>query len=468
MQPQPATIFAPAPKPKLERSLSLVQATAINMIDMVGIGPFVTLSVIVLYMQGPASIIAWLIGALLAMADGAIWAELGAKWPEAGGSYAFLQKLFGKRGRMMAFLFVWQTSIQAPLVMASAAIGFAHYVTYLIPLTDWQQRIVSGTLVLAMMALLYRKTGSIGKISVVLSVITIGTLLWVVGSGLLPASPVPGPLPNATQPIGHGWLAAVAVGFVTRSAMYSYLGYYNVCHLGAEIKNPSRNIPRAIFISIAGIALLYIGMQIAVLHVLPWQHVAKSDFVMSLYFQQLYGPAVAKVATCLILIIALSSLFSVMLGYSRIPYAAAAEGNFFPVFAKLHPRLHIPHISLLVMGGLAFIFSLLFKMADVIQAIIVIRIVVQFLAQAIGVLLWHHQKPTDERPFRMPLFPIPVFISIIIWLFLLCTSSPKYLLLAAGIITTGLILYHIIPWPERPVIAAPVEPENSTLNQQRL
>ena len=162
---------------ELERGLSLTQATAINMIDMVGIGPFVTMPLIVGAMKGPQCIIAWLLGALLAFMDGSIWAEMGAKWPMAGGSYVFLQKLYGKWGKMFAFLFIWQTTIQAPLVIASGAIGFAQYLTYLVALTGIQQKMVSGLLVLLLVLLLYRNIRSVGRISVILWIITGGTFI---------------------------------------------------------------------------------------------------------------------------------------------------------------------------------------------------------------------------------------------------------------------------------------------------
>jgi len=110
------------------------------MIDMVGIGPFVAISLVLTHLNGPLCLFAWLLGALLAYMDGMVWAELGAKWPEAGGSYVFLQKIFGsKGGKMMAFLFIWQTIIQAPLTAASSAIGFSQYLTYLVPLSAIQQ-----------------------------------------------------------------------------------------------------------------------------------------------------------------------------------------------------------------------------------------------------------------------------------------------------------------------------------------
>jgi len=432
------------PEAGLERGLSLSQATAINMIDMVGIGPFVTLPFIVGIMQGPLAILAWLLGALLAYMDGFIWAEMGAKWPEAGGSYVFLQKLFGQQkwGRYMAFLFIWQTFIQAPLVVASGAIGFSQYLTYLIPLNDWQKKMVSGALVLLLVSLLYRNIKSVGKLSVVLWIITGSTLIWLIFSGM-------GKF-NAAQAFNWSFagfnstsLLMVALGQASLKAVYSYLGYYNVCHLGAEIKTPAKNIPRSIFISITGIAILYLAMQIVILGVLPWQAIANSQFIASTYFEHIYNHATGQFATVLILCIALASLFSVLLGYSRIPYAAALNGDFFKIFSKVHPKHKFPHISLLALGGLAFIFSLLFKMKEIITAIITVRILIQFVSQAVGLIAWHIHKPEDSRPFTMPLFPVPAVISILIWLFIFFSNGWPYILGAIGIIVSGSLLYLV-------------------------
>jgi fructoselysine transporter len=441
------------PTKNLERSLSLTQATAINMIDMVGIGPFVTLSFIVGAMQGPACILAWLLGALLAYMDGMVWAELGAKWPEAGGSYVFLQKLFGQKswGKMLPFLFVWQTTIQAPLVIASGAIGFSAYLTYLVPLAPIMQKAVSGGLVILVVALLYRDIKSIGKLSVVLWLITGGTIIWLILSSIGHFS--------AAQAFDYkggfnlSSLFFVALGQASLKAVYSYLGYYNVCHLGAEIKNPEVNIPRSMFISITGIAVLYLCMQISVLGVLPWKQVAASPFIVSTYFETIYNVQVARIATVLILAIAMSSLFAATLGYSRIPYAAALNGDFFPIFAKVHPRLKFPHVSLLAIGGLAFVFSLLFRLGEVITAIITMRILVQFIMQAIGLIIWHREKPHDTRPYKMPLFPFPAILSIIIWLFILFSSGWRFIGIAIGIIMAGVVVYYFKEQTKKSAIA---------------
>jgi amino acid transporter len=428
---------------KLVRGLSLTQATSLNMIDMVGIGPFVTIPFIIQTMGGPQCILAWLLGAFLSFMDAFVWAELGAKWPQAGGSYVFLQKLFGKKyGRLMSFLFVWQTSIQAPLVVASGAIGFAQYLSFLVPLTAIEQKIVSGTLVIFLVILLYRNIQAIGKLSVIMWAVVASTILWLIISAFTHfdaqlAFTYPENAFDFTP------LFFVALGQASIKSIYSYLGYYNVCHLGAEIVNPQRNIPKSIFISIAGIAALYISMQIGILGVIPWQEAQHSEFIVSTFFEKLYGHTTAQVATGLILFIALSSLFAVMLGYSRVPYAAAKDGNFFKVFAKLHPTKHFPYVSLLALGGLAFGFSLLFKLKDIITAIIIMRILIQFISQSAGVIALHFKSKKLRLPYRMPFFPIPAILGIMVWLFVFFSSSTQFILGALGIIVTGCLLYFI-------------------------
>ncbi len=430
---------------KLVRGLGLTQAVAINTIDMVGIGPFIVIPFIIGSMHGPQCIIAWILGAVLAFADGAVWSELGAKWPEAGGSYAFLQNLYGRKGlgRLMSFLYVWQTIIQAPLVAASGAIGFSQYLLYLIPsLTPVGQKAVSGGLIILITILLYRKITDIGKISVFMGIIVGGTILWLIASGFSHFQPA---LAFTYSKDAFDLTPAffLGLGQASTKTIYSYLGYYNVCHLGGEIKEPEHNIPRSIFISIAIIATLYILMQIAVLGVIPWQEAKDSKFIISLFFEQLYGHTAALIATGLVLFIAISSLFAVMLGYSRVPYAAAVDGNFFSVFGKLHPTKNFPYVSLLLLAGTAFVFSLLFKMAEVITAIIVMRILVQFIGQSVGIILYHQRKKEERFPYRMLLYPLPPLIGIAVWLFVFCSAELKYILGALAVIGVGGVLFLI-------------------------
>jgi fructoselysine transporter len=418
-------------KPTQERRLGLLQATAINMTDMVGIGPFITLPMVIHIMNGPYFLYAWIAGAVLSFIDAMVWSELGAAFPLAGGSYNFLKETYGKSGagKLMSFLFVWQTMIQAPLVIASAAIGFASYFCYITPLTHLGQKIMSGGVVILVIVLLFRKIEDIGKISVFLWIAVLGTMTWIIGGGFIHG--------NFTEPITHindglqfDYAFIAALGFASVKSVYSYLGYYNVCHLGGEIINPSKNIPRSMFLSIVGIFLLYLCMNISVVSVIPWQQAKESDFVISLFMQELAGSTAAHIVTCLILLVAFASVFSATLGYSRIPYAA-----FFKAFATVHPKGKFPYISLLALGGIAFMFSLLFSLRDVISAILAMRILVQFIGQAVGLILLRKKKQ-NEFPYKMPFFPWPVYVAIIMWAGILFSTG--YKMIAGGMLVIGL------------------------------
>lgn len=401
----------------MKREISLLQATSINMIDMVGIGPFVMMTIVMRTIGSNLFLWAWVFGAITALVDGMIWSELGAAYPLAGGSYNFLKEAYGgKGGPLMSFLFVWQTCLQAPLVIASAAIGFAHYFGYLVPLTYWTHKAVSGAVVVIVVLLLYRNIRTIGKMAVFLWAGVIVTILWIIGSGFTHRGVGYSCLPSGGQSI-FSWAFFILVGRASIGTIYSFLGYYNVCHLGGEIRDPGRNIPRSIFISILGISVLYLAMNISIVGVIPWQQAMHSDFVVSLFIEKIYGTAMARLATLLILWIAFASLFAVVLGYSRVPYAAAADGHFFPWFALLHPRKDFPYVSLLFIGALGFLLALTIRLEFAIKAILAMRILVQFVAQAAGVVLLRKRKGTAGLPFRMWLYPLPVILSIIIWLF---------------------------------------------------
>lgn len=425
----------------LKREISLLQASAINMIDMVGIGPFVVMPLVISMMGSSLFLWAWILGAFTAFADGLIWSELGAAYPLAGGSYNFLKQAYGPRGGgLMSFLFVWQTCIQAPLVVASGAIGFAQYFNYLVPLAPLQQKAVSGAVVILVTMLLYRNIKTIGKISVFLWMGVLVTLVWIIIGGFTHRQVSYSFLPAHTGDLfTPAFLAVLGHGSVR--TVYSYLGYYNVCHLGSEIREPQKNIPRSIFISVTGIAVLYLCMNVSIVSVIPWQEAQHSAFIVSTFIERIYGTRAAAVATGLVLWIAFASLFAVMLGYSRVPYAAAADHNFFPIFARLHPKKEFPYVSLLFMGAFGFVFSLLFKLSDVISAILAMRILVQFIAQAVGVVLLR-RKNGGRVPFKMWLYPLPVVVSIAVWLYLFYATG-KHALYGLAIAATGAVVYFI-------------------------
>jgi fructoselysine transporter len=438
---------------KLERGLGLIEATSLNMTFMVGIGPFVVIPFVIQAMGGTGSLVAWAAGALLAVFDGCIWAELGAAMPQAGGSYIYLREAYGAQrwGRLLSFLYIWQTLFQGPLSIASGALGFATYSRYLVEKSGRASKIVgafgthgdnviAGAVIVLVVVLLYRRITEIGRISVVFSVIVVGTILWIIWGGARHF--------NAGRVFdfsGGGWnwswLLFAALGHGTVQTIYSYLGYYNVCNLGGEMKNPEKNIPRAIFISIIGITALYLAMQTSILSVIPWREVAQSKFIVSTFIERAYGSQWATLATALILLTALGSVFAAMLGYSRVPYAAALDGNFFSVFARVHPTKHFPYISLVALGAAAMAFSLAFSLFSVIRAILAMRCIIQFIGQGVGLILLRRRWGSERLPFRMWLYPLPVVVAIIGWMGIFIATGRTPMLASLGAAAAGILVY---------------------------
>ena len=431
-------------KPALRRDLGFVQATALAITDMIGIGPFITIPLFLSTMGGPQAMLGWLIGALLALCDGLVWAELGAAMPKAGGSYHYLRQAFGPSGagRWFSFLIVWQIMFSAPLSVASGSIGFANYCHFLLPgLAPLGVRILAALIPLLLVALLYRKVGAVGKVSVVLLGGVLVGCFWIVISGLPHLSPsqlfdFP---PNAFK---LNWVFWAGLGHATLYALYDYFGYYNVCYLGEEIRRPEHVIPRAILFSIVAVAALYIMMSASILSVVPWRQARESSFIASIFIERLQGTAAANLMTLLMLWIAFSSVFSLLLGYSRIPYAAAVDGNFFKVFARLHPTGNFPYLSLVTLGVIASVFSL-GNLPEVIGSLVATRVLVQYLPQVIGFFVLRLRQPGLNRPFRMWLFPLPGIVSILGWLYILGTSSKKALIFAIVVFVLGSATFFI-------------------------
>ncbi len=244
----------------------------------------------------------------------------------------------------------------------------------------------------------------------------------------------------------------IGLGAAMLLTTYDYWGYYNVCFLGGEVKSPGRTIPRALILSILAVAALYVLMNLAVLGVIPWRELVghsnrQDSYVMSVFMQRIYGNWAGRAVTGLIMWTAFASVFSLLLGYSRVPYAAALDGNYFRAFARVHPQHHFPTVSLLALGGVAMLFCLL-RLADVIAALVVIRILLQFIVQAVGLMVLRKRRPNMPRPFRMWLYPLPALLAIAGFLFILVARKNflREIRYAVVILIAGLLVYLVRSW----------------------
>lgn len=449
----------------LVRGLSLAGATALNMIDVIGVGPFITIPIIVSAMGGPQAMLGWVFGALFALCDGLVWAELGAAMPHAGGSYYYLKEIYGpqKLGRLLSFLFIWQLSFSAPLSIASGCIGFAQYASFLAPRLEhpWlaHTRVFFAPATLVAMAtvalivfLLYRGVTAIEKISKLLWIGVMGTMGWIIFAGLTHFQAARAfDFPPGAFHLSNNFF--LGLGSAMLVATYDFWGYYNIAFLGGEVRDPEKNIPRALVISIVVVGALYLVMNVSILGVMPWRELANSAqsdtryFVVATMMERLYGHWAGVLVSLLIMWTAFASVFSLLLGYSRVPYAAARDGNYFKRFQTLHPRYKFPTVSLLMLGLVAMV-CCFFRLADVIAALVVIRILLQFLVQTIGLLYWRTAHPEAPRPFRMWLYPVPAVIAVVGFVFILVKRphALQEIRYALVILVVGLAIYFLRAW----------------------
>jgi len=451
-----------ASHPHLARRFNLLQATALNMTNMVGIGPFITIPLLMSALGGPQAMIGWLIAMLIAIPDGMVWSELGAAMPGSGGSYLYLREAFGREtfGRLMAFLFIWQFIFSGPLEIASGLIGFIQYSGYFLPnLTTLGRNLLATGMGLAAIWLLYRKTDAIAKIAVSLWIGTLLTTAAVIVTGALHFDrKLAFDFPPGAFHLSGKFL--FGLGAACRFGMYDYLGYYDICYIGDEVKNPGKVIPRSIIISVVGVALIYLAMNLSIIGVVPWREFVpaegnrKADFVVSLFMEKVYGPRIATIFTAMVLWTTVGSVFALLLGYSRIPYAAAQDGYFFRIFGRLHPRKQFPHVSLLVIGGISILCSFV-SLGMVIDALMTTRILVQFIGQIFAVTLLRRRAPAGERPYRIWLYPLPSLVALAGWIFIFATSEVKIILFGLGTLAAGMLFFLIWScvtrrWPFRP------------------
>ena len=441
---RPGTASADAPH--LERRFGLLQATALNMTNMIGIGPFITIPALMSALNGPQSMLGWLVAVAITIPDALVWSELGAALPGSGGSYVYLREGYGRHtfGRLMAFLFVWQFILSGPLEIASGYIGFAQYLRYLWPgLTATHTKVVVTLLGVLNILLLYRRIASVGRITVSLWIGTMLTTLAVIATGVLHFQPAVA-FDFGGQPFQFSLGFLLGLGAATRIGVYDYLGYYDVCYIGDEVKQPGRTIPRSILISIVGVAAIYFAINLSIIGVVPWREFVPAGDppppIVSLFMEKIYGGKVATVFTLMVLWTAFGSVFALMLGYSRIPYAAAQDGCFFRRFAALHPTKHFPHWSLLLIGIVSIVCSYL-PLLTVIDALLVTRVVVQFLGQIGALILLRRRAPNLVRPYKMWLYPLPCVLAFAGWLFVFFTTDPKLQLHGSLALVGGVIAY---------------------------
>lgn len=433
----------------LKRAIDLRGAVSINIITMIGIGPLVTIPLVIAALGGPLALVGWIAGAVVALCDGLVWAELSSRFPGSGGTYVYLRNTFGadRAGRALAFLFNWQFLLYAPCLLATGYIGFANYAAYLYPPLGTNvvaHDAVTLAIGVVTILLLYRRTADVSSLGAVLAVAATLTIALVALAGLSHANfsqtfPAGEPLR-----VGAGFLAGFGVAlYIT---LYDYVGYADAALLGDEVVQPVRTIPVAILLSVLIVAVLYVLLQVGVLGAVPWRSLldahgvptAQAQYVGSLVVERSWGRVAAAGITLLVLLTAFASLYGNLLGFSRISFAAARDGAFLPSFAKLHPRIGIPHVALLAVGALSLVASL-FTLDQVIAFLTAGIVLIQGVAQIVALCVLRLRG--TRAPFRMPLYPLPALVALAGWLYAFVYTGAVAIVLGTGWLVAGCVVY---------------------------
>lgn len=441
----------------MQRAIGLRGGVAINVITMIGIGPLITIPLVLSALHGPLALAAWVAGAVLALCDGLVFAELSSRLPGSGGTYVYLRAAFGEHGlgRALAFLYNWQCLLFYPCILASGYIGIVDYTAYVAPIFTAnvfaRDALAIGIGVLTT-ALLYRKTAEVSTLGKVLGVAAVATLVIVAIAAFAHghvAAPVSAPAPFH---VGTALLGGFATGLYI--AMYDYTGYNTVALVGDEVESPTRTIPFAIVISILVVAVLYICLQAGVLSAIPWQSLLdahgaptpQAQYVGSTIVELAWGPRAAIAVTVLVLVTAFASLYGNLLGASRIPYAAARDGAFIPAFGRLHPKGDFPYVSLLAIGALSIVasfFTLDTVIAILTAGIVLIASILQIVALAVL------RETRGPAPFRMPLYPLPALIALAGWILAFVFTGPRAIVFGVGWLVAGIVAFGIVAKTER-------------------
>jgi amino acid transporter len=466
-QPPETAITAAAPaKAPLVRAIGVWQATALNVTMIVGAGVFLTVPLMLNELPGPYALLGWLAAGALIFVDGLIWSELGAALPASGGSYQYLLECFGRQrwGRLMAFLFIWQFLISGPLELASGLAAIAQFAPTLstefeqfdkaktVTWTLWQSqklavsfgpaRLLGFSVGLAIIALLWRNITTLGRLTVTFWVGVLGTIAWILIEGAIRFDPG-----MVLDLHGQHWPddANPRFGTVMILAMYAYFGYYHVCYIGDEVHEPGKTVPRAILWSVVIVCVLFVGVHLAFVGTLPWYDLLKEENLPARFMQHIHGPWAASLVTALLIWCIFGSTFAGLLGYSRIPYGAAEQGHFFALFTRVHSEHRIPHLSLLLVGGLTLVWTF-FDLENIIKAFVVTRILAQFVAQIFGVMILRRLQPELHRPYQIWLYPLPCVAALVGWLYMFCFADWFYIGLGTATIATGTIAYFVWSW----------------------
>ncbi|HXE81014.1 MAG TPA: amino acid permease [Vicinamibacterales bacterium] len=436
------------PDRALARELTLPAAVALVIGQVIAVGIFLTPGTIIRALASPLWIIAaWVTMGALAICGALAYGALAGKFPQAGGGYVYLRETFGSR---VAFLYGWKCLlIMDPGVTAALATGFAAYAAYLVPLDAVTSRLAAAAaiFVLAGVHVIGLRPGA--RLLKVLAVTKIVLILALVAAAL--AGPVGGwehfmPFVErrpGSPPLG----AALAAAFV--SVFFAFGGWWEVTKIAGEMKDP-RTLPRALWIGLLAVTILYLTTTLAFVYVLPMEQVQPGEAFVAQVGSEMLGASGGRIVALVVVICVLGSLGSMLMVAPRLYFAMAHDGLFPEAAAAVHPRYHTPARAILLQAVLASILVVLGTFESIVSYFVFITVV--FIALTVGgVFVLKRRDPAWDVP-GYPWTPALFLAMVAALLVVLAMNAPLQAILGAAVVAAGLPVYSMVE-KRRPLAA---------------
>jgi APA family basic amino acid/polyamine antiporter len=461
----------------LERRLGPIDAAAIVIANVIGVGIFITPGIIATAVPHPVWILGvWVTGGLLAFAGAAAYAELAALRPRSGGEYVYLREGFGS---LAAFLTGW-TSFVAGFAgaMAAAALNVGKYLGAFFPAAAdatplWslplgplafvvsRQSLVALTAVAGLAFVHIRGLGPGRLVQNTLAGLKVAALTIFVAAGL---SLGDGTLANVTNgPVSAG-IGLNGIALAMLLVMFTYSGWNAASYVAEEIRDPGRNVPIALAVGTGVVVLVYLGLNLLYIYALPVQDIValastpSGPPIANAAAEHLFGPAAARMLGALAVIILLSSLSAMTVAGPRVYYAMSRDGVFFRSAAKIHPRFHTPWVAITAQAVWTSVLVLT-NTSDQLATYTGFAVLLfsGFAVSAVFVLRWRY--PDEPRPFRAWGYPVAPAIftlaSLAITVFAI-VGRQRESLWGLLIMAAGIPIYLFMRWRDR--AARPVPP----------
>ena len=439
--------MADAAEPGLKRGLGPVEAISLVVGGTIGASIFIVPSAVAREVGSPGlALFAWLLTGCVALCGALSFAELAGAIPETGGTYQFLKRAYP--GTPIAFFFGWMMffayAASATAVTTSLAVANAgHFIAKYTEFTPLMSRLLTVAAILTFTAVNCVGVRQSGKTQNVLTVLKVSGIIgviavcFVLGNGSLAHFK---PLLPADRSVVE---SSASLGTAMILTIFSYSGWYFITHVAGEVREPEKNLPRAIFFGMGILIALYLAINAAYVYVLPFDELKRSTLPAADAMRAVLGPVGADIISAVAFLSAIGAMNAQLLNYPRIAFSLASDGVFFSALARVHPEWRTPANAIAVFALIACVFAMTGTYQDNLAYVGFVGQV--FMALTVfGVIVLRKREPTLHRPFKVPGYPfVPLlYVAILTWyLGNLLVTRTRYSLVGIAIVAAGWPFY---------------------------